>query len=62
MGKPFLILVPAETISYEDIDKLCAELYELARTRAHGNSSAVDLAEWRAAKIIQMLIREREKI
>ena len=41
-----------------DADDLCAKLYDEARRIGPG-SGAVDRLEWRAADVIQQLLRER---
>ena len=44
-----------------DADALCEQLREQSR-RATGDSSAVDRLEWKAARVIEALLRERNGI
>lgn len=51
-------LTEPETMTESEIEDLCSELQELGRTRARGSSHAVDLAEYRAVKLIRCLLRK----
>lgn len=56
MAERIFTITEPELITESQIEALCAELHALGLKRAQGSSWAVDTAEWRAARLIRILI------
>ena len=54
-----VVLREAELMSTYEIRDLCAELKMLAHAAMRGDSTSVDRPEWKAARLIEALMRQR---